>query len=83
MSTIGEKIANQIAENNGIYPGDPQAYAVIEYENCFQDNQSNFAVCYSLADLQRYTAYHKINRYLWRKEEPKGNFKGESHGKKS
>ena len=33
MSTINKEIAEEVAAADGCYKGDPQAYAVFEYEN--------------------------------------------------
>lgn len=44
MSTIdSKKIILEILQNNGVYPGDPQLFAVISYTNDW--GKSTFAIC--------------------------------------
>lgn len=52
MSTVTEEIAKQLIANDGIYPGDPQCYAVLSYNN--QYGGQSWAVCYSKNDFNNY-----------------------------
>jgi hypothetical protein len=69
MSTISKKTALEIANNNGYYPGDPQAYAVIEFKNGFHNYQITYAVCHSQAKFIRYVECHEITKILFTTDE--------------
>ncbi len=65
MATISESLANELVKNNGVYPGDPQCYAVFKYLNPHFGNWC-FAVAYDEADFARYSSYEM--QVLWRKD---------------
>jgi hypothetical protein len=51
MATVNKEIAQVIALNNGVYPGDPQVFAVYRYNNVF-DNTASYLLAYRLSDVQ-------------------------------
>jgi len=53
MATIGRKLAVELLENDGVYPGDPQCHSVWRYTHAEYGNRC-YAVCYSEADAMRY-----------------------------
>lgn len=65
MTTISKDTALKIAKSNGIYPGDPQAYAVIEFKNSFFNNKITHAICFSQAKFIRYVECHEITKILF------------------
>lgn len=65
MSTISKKMALEIVKNNGFYPGDPQAYAVIEFKNSFFNDKTTYAICHSQAKFIRYAECHEITEILF------------------
>lgn len=67
MATVSEKIARQVSENKGYYPGDPQCYAVFKYYNHNFDKEC-FAIAYTKADFERYHEF-RIVEILWQLEE--------------
>lgn len=69
MTTVSKKFARQMAANNGIYPGDPQAYAIIKYKNSFFNYKTDYAICFSQANFLRYVDCHEITEILFTSDE--------------
>lgn len=69
MSTVSKALALKMANNDGFYPGDPQAYAIIEFKNSFINNKITYAVCYSQAEFLRYVECHEITKILFTSDE--------------
>lgn len=67
MPTVSKEIAIKVAENNGVYPGDPQCFAVFHYKNSFFNNDC-YAIAYNLDQFKNYSEQHFINEILWIKE---------------
>lgn len=65
MSTVSKELAKQIAANNGIYPGDPQTYAIIKFKNGFLNYRTTYAICYSQNEFLRYVDCHEITEILF------------------
>jgi len=60
MSTITREIAEELIARNGCFQDDPQAYAILTYQNMFTGDLS-WAVAYSQQDLARYYVSDAIN----------------------
>jgi hypothetical protein len=69
MSTISKKLALEIANNDGFYPGDPQVYAIIEFKNSFFNYKITYAVCHSQSEFLRYVDCHEITNILFTSDE--------------
>lgn len=73
MATINEKMAREIAKNDGVYTcpdsgeSDPQCWAVFKYYNHNFDKE-DFAVAYDLRDFIRYAVELKILEVLFAKD---------------
>lgn len=64
MATISKELADKLVANDGVYPGDPQCYAVFKYFNPHFDKW-DYAVAYDETDFARYASYQV--EFLWRK----------------
>lgn len=66
MSTIDSlDIIRAILQNNGTYPGDPQCYSVLTYQNAW--GGTSCAITYSAEDANRYAPSEFIRHphLLW------------------
>lgn len=69
MSSISEKIAENIVKNDGYYTDedgeqDPRCFAVFKMRNSYFGHVHP-VVAYSLADYMRYHEDHHITEFLW------------------
>lgn len=68
MSSVSDNIAKVIVDNNGVYPGDPQAYAVFKIKNHYFGHVHP-VVAYTRDDYERYVNDgHKVVEIMWSKE---------------
>jgi len=65
MATISEELALKLAANDGKYPGDPQAYAVVKYKGPFGVKHS---VCYNPQELLQVAKDVEITDFLFKRE---------------
>jgi len=65
MATISKKIADEIIAGDGVYPGDPQCFAVFEYTNDW--GKTAYSVCYDDAAAQALVTspYVHSPKILW------------------
>jgi len=75
VSSISEKIANNIIKNNGVYTTedgetDPQCYAVFKIKNSYFGHE-HFVVAHTKESYEAYLADHKLVALLWMREEEK------------
>lgn len=69
MSTIDSpKIIREILLNDGTYPGDPQCYSVLTYQNNW--GGTSYAITYNAADAQRYLPSQFVHnpQLLWTRD---------------
>lgn len=71
MSSISEKIANNIIKNNGYYTTDdgekdPQCYAVFKIKNSYFGHV-HYCNAYTHEDFLAYKNDHEIVEVLWKK----------------
>lgn len=64
MATVNKDIAMKVVNNNGYYPGDPQAYKVFTYKNLYEVDQLCYAIAYTKRDFARYLTLEIVD-ILW------------------
>ena len=62
MATVKKEIAEQIAADNGFYPGDPQCYAVVKYKGPYGEG---YSICYNDRDLLQVVHDVEVIEILW------------------
>jgi hypothetical protein len=62
MATVSKETAMELVKYKGKYPGDPKAFAVIEFANQFG---TQYAICYTEAEYYRITGEVGLFKTLW------------------